>query len=111
MSDRLSLAHAFEDAGIPRDKAEQVATAVLNAIRDNVATKADIGLVRTDIAVFYGRIANVEGSLSAKIDHVEGSLNAKIDRIADRLLLRLGGVIVVVAGALFAALRHWPPHP
>jgi hypothetical protein len=38
MSDRLTLAHAFEDAGIARDKAEGLATAGLNAIRDNVAT-------------------------------------------------------------------------
>jgi hypothetical protein len=28
MSDRLALAHAFEDAGMAREKAESVATAV-----------------------------------------------------------------------------------
>jgi hypothetical protein len=29
--------------------------------------------------------------------------------IEHRLLTRLGALIVVVAGALFAALRYWPP--
>jgi hypothetical protein len=42
MSDRLALAHAFEDAGMARDKAEHVATVVLDAIHDNVARKADL---------------------------------------------------------------------
>ena len=34
MSDRLALAHAIEDAGIPRDKAQRVA--IFDAIHDNV---------------------------------------------------------------------------
>jgi hypothetical protein len=38
LSDRLALANAIEDAGIPRDKAQRLAS----AISDNVATKADI---------------------------------------------------------------------
>jgi hypothetical protein len=44
MSDRLTLAHAFEDAGIARDKAEGLATAIFDAIRENVATKQEIDL-------------------------------------------------------------------
>ena len=49
MSDRLALAHAFEDAGIVREKAEQLATAVLAAIRDNVATKSDLRLAIAEL--------------------------------------------------------------
>ena len=29
--------------------------------------------------------------------------------VEHRLLTRLGGLVVVVAGVLFAALWHWPP--
>src|SRR5689334_24345124 len=32
MSDRLALAHAFEDSGMPREKAEHVASAVFDAL-------------------------------------------------------------------------------
>ena len=42
MSDRLALADAIEDAGIPRDKAQRVASVIFDAIDDNVATKADV---------------------------------------------------------------------
>ena len=42
MSDRLALANAIEDAGIPRAKAERVASVIFDAIHDNVATKADV---------------------------------------------------------------------
>lgn len=42
MSDRLALSNAIEDAGIPRDKAERLASVIYDTIRDNVATKADL---------------------------------------------------------------------
>ncbi len=42
MSDRLALAHAIEDAGIERGKAERVASVIVDVIRDSVATKADL---------------------------------------------------------------------
>jgi len=42
MSDRLALANAIEDAGIPRAMAERVASVIFDAIHDNVATKADL---------------------------------------------------------------------
>ena len=42
MSDRVTLADAIEDAGIPRDKAQRVASVIFDAIHDNVATKADV---------------------------------------------------------------------
>jgi hypothetical protein len=42
MSDRLTLANAIEDAGIERAKAECVASAIVDLIRDNRATAADV---------------------------------------------------------------------
>jgi hypothetical protein len=80
MSHRLALANAIEDAGIPRDKAQRVASVIFDAIHDNVATKADVQAV-----------------------------GARIDLVEHRLLTRLGGLVVVAAGILFAALRYLPP--
>ena len=87
MSDRLTLAHAIEDAGIERTKAERVASAIFDAIRDNVATKADIAAVRADVA----------------------AVEAKLTLVEHQLLTRLGGLMIVVGGVLFAALHYWPP--
>ena len=91
MSDRLALANAIEDAGIPRDKAQRVASVIFDAIHDNVATKADV--------------QGVEARLDPKI----AALSARIDLVEHRLLTRLGGLMVVGFGVLFAALHYWPP--
>ena len=72
-------------------KAERVASAIFDAINDNVATKADLVALRSDLR---GDIARVEAA---------GSLTEH------RLLTRLGGLVVVVAGLLFTALHYWPP--
>jgi hypothetical protein len=55
VTDRLTLTRAFEGAGIASEAAERIATEIYDAIRDNVATKADIdhavatGLSRRDV--------------------------------------------------------------
>jgi hypothetical protein len=81
MTDRLDLAHAIEAAGIERKAAEHLAATIFDAIRENVATKADIA-----------------------------ELRAQIELVKHQLWTRLGSLVVVVAGLLFAALHYWPPH-
>jgi hypothetical protein len=91
-TDRLSLANALEAANMDRPAAERIATEIYDAIHNNVATKADVAVVRADLA------------------QLRAELGARIDLVEHRLLTRLGGVIVVVAGLVFGALRLWPPH-
>jgi hypothetical protein len=81
MTDRLSLTNALTDANIDRQKAERIATEIFDAIHDNVATKQDLQ-----------------------------ALEAKLDLVKHQLITRLGGLMVVLAGLLFAALHYWPPH-
>ncbi len=80
-TDRLSLANALADANIDRNAAERIATEIFDAIHDNVATKTDLR-------------------------ELELRLEARIDRV----VVRLGTLIVAVATVLFAALHYWPPH-
>ena len=88
MTDRLDLTNAFEAAGIERKAAEHLAAEIFDAIRENVATKADLAELRTDLR------------------ETELSLEARIDRV----VVRLGSLMVVLLGLLFAALHSWPPH-
>ena len=81
MTDRLSLTNALTDANIDRQKAERIATEIFDAIHDNVATKQDLQ-----------------------------PLEAKLELVKHQLITRLGGLMVVLAGLLFAALHYWPPH-
>lgn len=88
MADRLSLTRAFEGAGLDSVAAERIATEIYDAIHENVATKVDIAAVRADLA----------------------AVRADLERQIDRMVVRLGALVVIVAGLLFAALHQWPPH-
>lgn len=80
--DTLKLARQFEAAGFETKQAGDMAAALADAMSGaNLATKQDLELLRA-------------------------ALEARIDRI----VVRLGSLIVVIAGLLFAALHYWPPH-
>ena len=88
MTDRLTLTRALEGSGMASEAAARIATAIYDAIHDNVATKTDL--------------REMEQRLSLRFEQVE--------RRIDGMVTRLGAVVVVVAGLLFAALHYWPPH-
>ena len=114
MSDRLALANAIEDAGIERGKAERVASVIFDALHDNVATKADVQAsdaalrseLKSDIAAARSAIVSEVARLDTRIER----LDAKVEQIGARTFNRLGALVAVVAGVLFAALHLWPPH-
>jgi hypothetical protein len=99
MTDRLSLTNALADADIDRQKAEKIATEIFDAIHDNVATKQDLQRVeaalKTDIAAVRADMRELELRLGARID---------------RVVVRLGTLIVAITGLLFGVLHYWPPH-
>ncbi len=103
MADRLSLAHAIESAEVAREAAEAIAGEIDELIRENVATKADITLLRIELK---SDIAAVRTELKSDM----AALRAELDLVRHQLVTRLGGLVVVVAGLLFAALHYWPPH-
>jgi hypothetical protein len=88
LTDRLSLTNALADANIDRKAAERIATEIFDAIHENVATKADIAAIKADLR----------------------ELELRLDARIDRVVVRLGTLIVALTGILFAALHYWPPH-
>lgn len=60
MTDRLDLANAFETAGFDRKAAERVAAEIFDAIRENVATKADLSELRSEMKT---EIANTKSEI------------------------------------------------
>jgi hypothetical protein len=97
-TDRLALAHVIEEAGIERAGAERIASAIFDAISDNVATKQDIATVNA-------RIDQTRVELKADI----AALEQRLERRIDQVVTRLGALVVVLLGLLFAALHYWPP--
>lgn len=121
MTDRLTLPRAFEGAGLRSADAERIATEIYDAIHDNVATRDDLKQVE---AVLRADLQRVEAGLRADLQRIEGDLQRveatlraemqvleqRLDRRIDNMVTRLGALVVVVAGLLFAALHYWPPH-
>jgi hypothetical protein len=123
VSDRLALANAIEDAGIERAKAERVASVIVDLVHDSVATKADVqalgGELRAEIAAtrselkaelatqingVRGLLASETARLDARIERLDGGVKAQPKAI----MLRMGGLMVVMTGIVLA-LRYWLP--
>ena len=126
MTDRLTLARALEEGGIARDAAEHIATEILDAIHDNVATKADVAVVRTEVAAVRtelkaeiqavrSELGAVRSELKAEIQAVRSELKADIAAVGAeialveyRMMTRLGGAIAAAVGIILAAIRYLP---
>jgi hypothetical protein len=115
VSDRLALAHAIEDAGIPREKAEGMATAIARFVEGNVATKADVqaseARLRAEINATEAALHTLVASEAARLDAGTSGVRADLVLVEHRLMTRLGGLAVVLSGIIIAALHLWQPHP
>ena len=87
-TDRLTLARAFRATGMEQDQADGVATAIFDAIHDNVATKADLATLQ----------------VTTKAD-----LHEAIAELKYALTMRGIAGLIAAGGILFAALHYWPP--
>jgi hypothetical protein len=119
MSDRGDLANAIEDAGIPRDKAERIALAIIDAVHGSVATKTETGAlmgqltaVRTELK---GDIAEMSAALSAARNQLAGDvatmhteLREAISLNGRRLMMRMTLLLVVLAAVVFAVFQYLP---
>jgi hypothetical protein len=85
--DSLGYAKKLRDGGVPRDQAEAHAEAARDFIMAELATKADLLALRSDL-------------LATKQE-----LQTSIETQALRLTVRLGTIVVVGLGALGAALK------
>ena len=79
--DKLAYKDKLTASGVPEASARAHADALDEALRESVATKSDVALVRKDLAI-----------------------------AEQRLKIWTGGVAAAAVSALFAALHMWPPH-
>jgi hypothetical protein len=85
--DSLGYAKHLRDGGVPQDQAEAHAEAPRQFIMAELATRYDLGLLRSDL------------------DVVRRELETKIDTLSMRLTLRMGVIIAAVVAALAAILK------
>lgn len=102
MTDRLSLVNVLAEAKIERSAAERIATEIFEAIHDSVTTKSDLDRLSAATKADLQR-------LEAQIAALCAELRAEMSLLEHRLPTRLGGLLVVLLGLLFAGLRYLPP--
>lgn len=111
MMDRLPLVQALTAAGLERAGAEQVATALGDAIEASVATKSDVARLEAQSsrleALTKSEVLRLEGTIA----HLEVSVRADLAALETRMTLRLGGIVVTAMGVLFALLRFTGHQP
>ena len=125
--DTLKFVHRLRDAGFPEPQAEAVAEAFKDAQSETeVATKRDLGetesRLHTDLAKTESQLradmAEMESRLRVDIERVEHRLETKIAEVGSdvrlleqRMTIKLGGMLLALAGILLAAIRYFPQHP
>jgi hypothetical protein len=85
--DSLGYAKRLRDRGVPQDQAEAHAEAARDFIMPELATKADVLAIKSDLLA------------------TEQRLRTAMDTLALRLTVRLGAMIVVAIGALATLLK------
>jgi hypothetical protein len=62
---------------------------------------------------FERRFGELDQKFERRFEQLEQKFELRVeqlDRRIDRMVVRLGALVVIVAGLLFAALQRWPPH-
>ena len=107
MSDEPTPEPQIEGVVIPQDKAEQVATVVLEAAR------ADFGLLRAEMTGIRSLTTGIQGELAlvankADVQRARADLQARIERVERRLLMGFGVLAGMLIALVIAALRYLP---
>jgi uncharacterized protein YceH (UPF0502 family) len=76
------------------------------AVRSEVAAvRSEVAAARSDLRSEIAAVRSEVALQAQRMDAMEKRLDGRIDSVADKLLVRLGALIIAASGALFAALR------
>lgn len=103
--DTLSYAKKLESAGFTHEQARAQAEALAEIVSDNLATKADIAALQRDMKEMETSLRREIKELEVKLTREIRELDAKIAAMADKLTIRLGGIVVVGIAVLAALVK------
>jgi hypothetical protein len=109
MNALYSLYDALVSINVPGDKARAVVDAMERDMTTLLATKSDLAstqlLLKKDVDIFYTSLKNDINSLKQDGDSKYALLKKDIEAGLNSTIVRLGTVMVAVAGLLFTALK------
>jgi hypothetical protein len=106
--DTLKLARALRDkAGFSQEHAEAAADALAEVVVEQVSTKQDVKDVdaglRAEITALRAEMRSEFAGVRSEMRTEFAALRAEIAAAEQRTIIRLGGMLVVLAGILLAA--------
>ena len=96
--DTLKLADRLAAGGFTEEQAKTAASALSEAFKDDIATKADIERLETKIDM-------LESGMNQKLGALETILTQKIDAVESRITIKMGGMLVVAIGIIVSLLK------
>jgi len=103
--DTLSYARRLKQAGLPEAQAEAIADATRELVVQDVATKADIAALKSDIAGLRAELKSDIAGVRSEMSALDQRLTALIETQGLRLTVRLGGLIAVGIAILAAIIK------
>ena len=100
--DTLSAAKELRKTGFEDRQAEAVVTTISKAMSETVATKADLQLLRSDLELFQQSVDSRFEKVYLRFDTLEKSLRQDMAALENRLILKLGGLMVTMTFLLLA---------
>ena len=102
--DTLGYAKKLQEAGVPSQQAEAHADALRTVVEQDVASKQDIGILRSEMREMEARLEVRLAGMEARIAGIE----ARLAEMETRLLIRLGAIVIgstTILGAFMGILN------
>jgi hypothetical protein len=107
--DTLSAAQELRKTGLEDRQAEAVVTTISKAMSETVATKADLQLVRSDFELLRSEFESLRQHVDSRFEKVdlrfdtlEKSLRQEMAAQENRIIIKLGGLMVTMTFLLLA---------
>ena len=100
--DTLKAAQELRKIGFEDRQAEAVVETISKAVSETVATKADLQLVRSDIDLLEQSVDSRFDKVDSRFDTLEKSLRQDMAAQENRIVIKLGGLMVTMIFLLLA---------
>ena len=100
--DTLKAAQELRKTGFEDRQAEAVVTTISKAMSETVATKADLQLVRSDFELLRSEFESLRQHVDSRFDALEKSFRQEMAALENKIILKLGGLIVTMTFLLLA---------
>ena len=105
MSFEFTLYDALVSIAVPAEKARAVIDALEHDMGSTLATKQDTLLLKQDILLLRQELEHFKQQVARDFERLEEKLTRESELLRSSMTVRLGSIVAVAIGLLFAALK------